>query len=116
MKSLLLTLVLVAGLGSQISAAQENFIVQKGVEMKVFGGIAGFDKDGYQALRSMLGFLVAKGMVSQFKTNSMGSEGGGSFCIEAAGKFTSGDILKALSPIHIDQKTIFELTEIKDCQ
>ncbi|MCM0606999.1 MAG: hypothetical protein KA715_12990 [Xanthomonadaceae bacterium] len=110
MKSVLLTFVMVAGLSSSVFAAEN-----KAIKINVFGGIAGFDKEGYQAIRSNLGFLLAKGSISQFKTLSMGSEGGGSFCVEAAGKNDALTLSAALKPIQLEAKTVFELSEVENC-
>lgn len=110
MKSFLIALSLVAGLAH---AAEEH----KAVEVIIIGGIAGFDKAGYQAVRSTLSQLLAAGKISQFVTHAIGLEGGASFCVEASPRinYFAEDILAALKPIQIVAPTIYSTESVASC-
>lgn len=113
MKSLIAMTALVLGICSQAMA--EN----KALEVEIYGGFAGFDSNGYQAVRSTIAHLLANGVITQFKTLSVGLEGGGKFCIEASHMSSdNADVLmNALKPIQLNKKTtLYSLTAIESCQ
>jgi hypothetical protein len=102
MKTILASLLL---LMSGVAFAQDGGTIMelRAVEVSYFGGITGFDEAGYKALRSAIGHLVAEGTLAQFRTTSVGMEGGGSFCVELSGdpklKVTAiTNVLEAIKP------------------
>lgn len=113
MKTLIAMTALVLGLA--VPAQAEN----KAVEVEIYGGFTGFDSNGYQAVRSTIAHLLANGVIAQFKTISVGLEGGGKFCIETSStSVDNADVLmNALKPIQLNKKTtIYSLNAVESCQ
>ena len=83
-----------------------------------FGGISGFDQEGYQQLRMTFGKLVADGTLGIFETREIGKSGGGAFCIQLDPASTRSlaelkDLVLAHQPRSSD--TYFNVRELITC-
>ena len=98
--------------------APQPAALQRAVEVSFFGGLTGFDKGGYRAVRSSMAALLAEGVVDQFKTTYWGKEGGSSFCVELTHDLTVGieQVTQVLEAVHPSQNSVYSYVVVEKCK
>jgi hypothetical protein len=89
----------------------------RAVEVKFFGGIAGYDAGAYRLVRAGVAALIVEGVVDQFVTMSWGREGGSQFCLELSPlpELKIDRITSMLSAIKPGNNVVYSYQAVSKC-
>ena len=88
------------------------------VEVDFFGGLTGYDKSAYRAVKSLVASLISDGVIDQLKTTFWGREGGSSFCVELSrdAKMTPAEVVQLLGAVHPRDDSVYKVVIVEKCQ